>query len=237
MTSATVQTAISSKRKVPHFCRSVGNLYHWIHHSCAGNYCPVCGECYSDSDYDSKVSLWLIAHSHHSPHVSTKEIVTIASSCLSTRKFITTVPLLCRWCSVAAVTTGYMPSAMICLVRLHQFTYTTPTALLVYSLSGSIRFSTIARVHHDTLALGWGWLDLGACVSAVIWPPFVLTDEAYEILSELPESVVFHCQLCRRAGVEGMESACDGVEPAWRVAVNEYMQKSFSKVSVWVGKC
>ena len=22
----------------------------------SGNYCPVCGECYSDSDYDSKVS-------------------------------------------------------------------------------------------------------------------------------------------------------------------------------------
>lgn len=136
MTSATVQTAISSKRKVPHFCRSVGNLYHWIHHSCAGNYCPVCGECYSDSDYDSKVSLWLIAHSHNSPHVSTKEIVTIASSSLSTRKFITIAPFLCRWCSVAAVITGYMPSAMICLVRLHQFTYTTHTALLVYSLSG-----------------------------------------------------------------------------------------------------
>ena len=22
----------------------------------SGNYCPVCGECYTDSDYDSKVS-------------------------------------------------------------------------------------------------------------------------------------------------------------------------------------
>lgn len=124
------------------------------------------------------------------------------------------------------------------IASIHIHNSHSPTSLL---LVGSVRFSTIARVHRDTLASGWGWLNLGACVSAVIWPPFVLTDEAYEILSELPESVVFHCQLCRRAGVEGMESGCDGVEPAWRVAVNEYMQKSFSKVSVWVsvwvGKC
>ena len=46
--------------------------------------------------------------------------------------------------------------------------------------------------------------------------------EEYEILSDLPESVVFHCRLCR--GTEGGEAG-------WRVAVNEYMHTSFTEAS------
>ena len=46
--------------------------------------------------------------------------------------------------------------------------------------------------------------------------------EEYEILSDLPESVVFHCRLCRGA---------EGGEAGWRVAVNEYMHTSFTEAS------
>ena len=47
--------------------------------------------------------------------------------------------------------------------------------------------------------------------------------EEYEILSDLPESVVFHCRLCRGA---------EGGEAGWRVAVNEYMHTSFTEASI-----
>ena len=47
-------------------------------------------------------------------------------------------------------------------------------------------------------------------------------DEEYEILSDLLELVVFHCQLCRGA---------EGGEAGWRVAVNEYMHTSFTEAS------
>ena len=46
--------------------------------------------------------------------------------------------------------------------------------------------------------------------------------EEYEMLSDLPESVVFYCRLGR--GAEGWEAG-------WRVAVNEYMHTSFTEAS------
>ena len=51
-----------------------------------------------------------------------------------------------------------------------------------------------------------------------------MSDESYEILSELPESVVFQCRLCQGAGQQG-------VGPGWREAVADYLQQSLLDVA------
>lgn len=51
-----------------------------------------------------------------------------------------------------------------------------------------------------------------------------ISDETYEILSELPEdSVVFNCRLC--------VPHSPGTPPPWRKAITEYTLQSFAKVS------
>lgn len=51
-----------------------------------------------------------------------------------------------------------------------------------------------------------------------------ISDETYEILSELPEdSVVFNCRLCAPQP--------PGVVPPWRQAITDYTLESFAKVS------
>ena len=67
------------------------------------------------------------------------------------------------------------------------------------------------------------------CLKTVYWsvrlsliPCQPHVDEEYEILSDLPELVVFHCRLCRGA---------EGGEAGWRVAVNENMHTSLTEAS------
>ena len=51
-----------------------------------------------------------------------------------------------------------------------------------------------------------------------------ISDETYEILSELPEdSVVFNCRLCAPQP--------PGAVPPWRQAITDYTLQSFAKVS------
>ena len=73
------------------------------------------------------------------------------------------------------------------------------------------------------------WPVQHTCLKTVYWSVRIsliscqpCVGEEYEILSDLLESVVFHCQLCR--GVEGEEAGR-------RVAVNEYMHMSFTEAS------
>ena len=68
-----------------------------------------------------------------------------------------------------------------------------------------------------------------SCLKAIYWSDQLsliscqpCVDEEYEILSDLLESVVFHCRLCRGA---------EGGEAGWRVPVNEYMHTSFTEAS------
>ena len=60
-TLLTVTIATPSRAKVfIHHCYCTGHcdcLSPPANYTSAGNYCPLCGECYSDNDFDSKVSV------------------------------------------------------------------------------------------------------------------------------------------------------------------------------------
>lgn len=52
----------------------------------------------------------------------------------------------------------------------------------------------------------------------------LFSDEEYEILSDLPDSVEYTCRLC-------MAKRLSKEEPSWRVAVNQFKEESFNKVA------
>ena len=54
-----------------------------------------------------------------------------------------------------------------------------------------------------------------------------MSDEDYEILSDLPDSVEFICRLCSPPPSEPALSL-----PGWRIAINQFKTEAFDKVSL-----
>ncbi|XP_075145916.1 histone lysine N-methyltransferase trithorax [Haematobia irritans] len=168
--------------------------------------CPRCTVCYTcNMSSGAKVRCQKCQKNYHSTCLGTSKRLLGAD-----RPLICVNCLKCRSCSTTKVT---------------KFVGNLPMCTNCFKLRKKGNYCPVCQKCYDDQDFDLKMMECGDCHQWVHAKCETLTDEQYNLLSTLPESIEFICKRCSRKSTEAKERACE-----WREAVKEEFQSNLMSV-------
>ncbi|KAM7362848.1 histone lysine N-methyltransferase trithorax isoform 2-T6 [Cochliomyia hominivorax] len=168
--------------------------------------CPRCTVCYTcNMSSGAKVKCQKCQKNYHSTCLGTSKRLLGAD-----RPLICVNCLKCRSCSTTKVT---------------KFVGNLPMCTNCFKLRKKGNYCPVCQKCYDDQDFDLKMMECGDCHQWVHAKCETLTDEQYNLLSTLPESIEFICKRCSRKSQDAKQRACE-----WREAVKEEFKSSLMSV-------
>ncbi|XP_046805122.1 histone-lysine N-methyltransferase trithorax [Lucilia cuprina] len=168
--------------------------------------CPRCTVCYTcNMSSGAKVKCQKCQKNYHSTCLGTSKRLLGAD-----RPLICVNCLKCRSCSTTKVT---------------KFVGNLPMCTNCFKLRKKGNYCPVCQKCYDDQDFDLKMMECGDCRQWVHAKCETLTDEQYNLLSTLPESIEFICKRCSRKSQDAKQRACE-----WREAVKEEFKSSLMSV-------
>ncbi|TMW53823.1 hypothetical protein DOY81_001108 [Sarcophaga bullata] len=168
--------------------------------------CPRCTVCYTcNMSSGAKVKCQKCQKNYHSTCLGTSKRLLGAD-----RPLICVNCLKCRSCSTTKVT---------------KFVGNLPMCTNCFKLRKKGNYCPVCQKCYDDQDFDLKMMECGDCNQWVHAKCETLTDEQYNLLSTLPESIEFICKRCSRKSQDAKQRACE-----WREAVKEEFKSSLLSV-------